>query len=137
MDLLLALFVGLASTGYSVVDKLGVGLLNPIVYIAGLATGTALFLAPYVLLKRRQECREAWHTRKGQSAWIGLGSMGTYLLILWAFQMANVSYVVTVRELSIAIVAILSVAVLKEPMTLPKGVSTAVIMVGVVLVKMA
>jgi uncharacterized membrane protein len=47
------------------------------------------------------------------------------------------SYVVAVCELSIAAVAVLNVAVLKEPMTLAKGLSTVAIVVGVVLVKVA
>src|SRR6516162_790135 len=37
---LLALLVGFTITGYSVVDKLGVGVFHPVVYLAGLATGT-------------------------------------------------------------------------------------------------
>lgn len=94
---LLAVLVGVSITAYSVVDKVGVGLVSPVVYIAGLAAGSAVFSAPYVLLNYRRECREAWRNQKGASAWIGLGSMGTYLLILWAFQQARVSYVVAVR----------------------------------------
>src|SRR5438128_2367623 len=46
---LLAVLVGLTITGYSVVDKLGVELVHPVVYITGLATGTAIFLAPLLL----------------------------------------------------------------------------------------
>lgn len=134
---LLALLVGLTIVGYSVVDKLGVALVPPVVYISGLAGGAALFLSPYVLLRYRDECREAWANRKALSGWVGLGVVATYLLILFAFQMANVSYVVAVRELSIVVVAVLSVTVLREPLTLPRCLSTAAILIGVVLVKLA
>lgn len=134
---LLALLVGLTIVGYSVVDKLGVGLVHPVVYITGLVTRAALFLAPLVLLRHRDECRVAWTNQKGLSAWVGIGVVTTYLLILFAFQMGSVSYVVAVRELSIVVVAILSVTVLQEPLTLPRCLSTAAILIGVVLVKLA
>jgi drug/metabolite transporter (DMT)-like permease len=134
---LLALLVGFTITGYSVVDKLGVGVLNPMVYLAGLGTGTAILLAPIVLLGYRQEWRETWRYHKWTSVWVGLGSMGTYLLILVAFRQAHASYVVAARELSIAVAVVLGVTVLKEPLTLTKGWSTAAIVVGVVLVKLA
>lgn len=132
-----ALLVGLTIVGYSIVDKLGVGLVHPLVYLTGLVTGAALFLAPYVLLRCRDECCDAWVNRKLLSAGVGLGVVATYLLVLFAFQMGSVSYVVVVRELSIVVVAVLSVAVLREPLTLPRCLSTAAIVVGVVLVKLA
>jgi drug/metabolite transporter (DMT)-like permease len=134
---LLALLIGCTITGYSVVDKLGVGLVSPVVYIAGLATGTAIFLAPLVLVTYREECRAAWRDHKAASLWVGLGSMGTYLLILVAFQQANASYIVAARELSIAVAVALGVTVLKEPLTLAKSLSAAAIVVGVILVKLA
>jgi drug/metabolite transporter (DMT)-like permease len=134
---LLALLVGLTITAYSVVDKLGVGLVSPVVYLAGLVMVTGVVLAPFVLLRYPQECREAWRTHKRASLGVGLGSMGTYLLILAAFQQAHASYVVAARELAIAVAVVLGVVVLKEPLTVPKAVSTAAILVGVVLVKVA
>ena len=133
----LALLVGLTITAYSVVDKLGVGLVSPVVYLAGLVLVTGVVLAPLVLFRYPQECREAWQKHKRTSLGMGLGSMGTYLLILAAFQQAHASYVVAARELSVAVALALGVAVLKEPLTVPKALSTAAILVGVVLVKVA
>jgi drug/metabolite transporter (DMT)-like permease len=134
---LLALLVGLTITAYSVVDKLGVGLVSPVVYLAGLAAVAGLALAPFLLLRRREECRQAWRHHRRTSLWVGLGSMGTYLLILAAFRQANPGYVVAARELAIAVAVVLGVAVLKEPLTVPKAVSAAAILVGAVLVKLA
>ena len=133
----LALLVGLTITAYSVVDKLGVGLVSPVVYLAGLVIVTWVVLAPLVLLRYPQECREAWQKHKRTSLGMGLGSMGTYLLILAAFQQANASYVVAARELAIVVAVGLGVGVLKEPLTWLRAVSTAAILVGVVLVKVA
>ncbi len=134
---LLAVLVGLTITSYSVVDKLGVGLVNPVLYTAALAAGTAILLTPAVLVNYRAECRQAWRYYKGASLWVGLGSMGTYLLILVAFRQANAGYIVAARELAIAVAVLLGVTVLKEPLTPAKALSTAAIVVGVVLVKLA
>lgn len=134
---LLALLIGFTITGYSLVDKLGVGIVRPLTYIAGLTTGTAIFLTPLVLVRYRKECRTAWRDHKGASLWVGLGSTCTYLLILVAFRLANASYIVAARELSIAVAVALGVAVLKEPLTPAKVVSTAAIISGVLLVKLA
>ena len=131
---LLAVLVGLTITAYSVVDKVGVGRDSPVVYLAGLAAVTGIVLAPFVLLRYPQECREAWREHKRTSLGVGLG---TYLLILAAFRQAPASYVVAARELSIAVAVALGVAVLKEPLTVPKALSTAAILVGVVVVKVA
>jgi uncharacterized membrane protein len=68
---------------------------------------------------------------------VGLGSAGTYLLILAAFRQAHASYVVAARELSVAVAVVFGVAVLREPLTVAKALSTAAILVGVVLVKVA
>lgn len=133
----LALLVGLTIIAYSIVDKLGVGLVHPVVYIAGLMGGAAVFLAPYALIRGKDECRNAWSERKTQSAGVGLGVAITYLLVLFAFQMDSVSYVVAVRELSIVVVIMLSAAVLKEPLTVPRVLSAGAILVGVVLLKIA
>jgi drug/metabolite transporter (DMT)-like permease len=122
-------------TAYSVVDRLGVGRVSPVVYLAGLAAVTGVVLAPFVLLRYPQECREAWGRHKRTSLGVGLGSTGTYLLILAAFRQAHAGYVVAARELSVAVA--LGVAVLREPLTVPKALSTAAILVGVVLVKVA
>jgi drug/metabolite transporter (DMT)-like permease len=134
---LLAVLVGLTVTAYSVVDKLGVGLVSPVVYLAGLTAVTGVVLAPLVLLRYPQECEKAWRRRKRTSLGVGLGSTGTYLLILAAFRQAHASYVVAARDLSLAVAVALGVAVLREPLTVPKALSAAAILVGVVLVKVA
>ena len=134
---LLALLIGLTIAAYSVVDKLGVGLVSPVVYLWGLTLVSAVLLVPFLLLRWRREWRETWRSHKRTGLWVGLGSMGTYLLILAAFQQAQASYVVAARELSIAVAVVLGVAVLKEPLSVPKALSTVAIVVGVVFVKMA
>jgi len=131
-----ALLVGLMILSYSIVDKLAVAISHPVFYIYGITLAFTLFLSPYVLIKRRREVALAWKIKKKYSLVIGIGSVGTYLIILFVYQMAQVSYVVAAREMSVAIGAILGFIFLKEPFTPRKALSIGAIVVGMVLLKL-
>ena len=137
MAYLYALSVGLTIALYSVVDKLGVGIVHPIVYISSISTLAALILFPYIVWRRRLECRHALYQYKTFIGLIGLGSIGTYLMILYAFRLGPASYIVAVREFSVVIGALLGVILLHEQITLKKVVGMAAIVAGIVLVKTA
>lgn len=115
-----ALAVGLTIALYSVVDKLGVGTVHPMVYISSLSTLTALILLPSMGWQRWDGCREAWTHRKVYIGIIGVGSIGTYLLILFAYRLGPASYIVAVREFAVVIGALLGVMFLHERLTLRK-----------------
>ena len=66
-------------------------------YITGLVTGAALFLTPCVLLRIGTNAGTPGRTRRAVRLG-GRGVVTTYLLILFAFQMGSVSYVVAVRD---------------------------------------
>lgn len=134
---LYALAVGLTIALYSVVDKLGVGLVHPIVYISSMFTLTALALLPYMSRRRRSECREALEQFKPYIGVIGAGSIGTYLMILFAYRLGPASYIVAVREFAVVIGALLGVIFLHEQMTPRKVAGMVAIVVGIILVKTA
>lgn len=132
-----SLLVAVMIIGYSIVDKLGVGIIHPLGYIFGLVLLTTFFLAPYMLINRRGELLSAMKNMKKYSLIIGLGSGGTYLIILFVFQMAQVSYVVAARELAVAIGALLGFIFLKEEFSAQKGLGIMGIVIGMLLIKMA
>ncbi|MFC1670670.1 SMR family transporter [Spirochaetota bacterium] len=132
-----ALTVGIAIMTYSIVDKVAVGIIHPLAYIYGLALLTPVFLTPYMVAKKRREIVEAWSNMKRYCFVIGIGSMGTYMIILFAFQMANVSYVVAVRETSVAIGAFMGVKFLGEHFSVRKVIGVLAIVAGMVLIKLA
>lgn len=68
---------------------------------------------------------------------MGIMTVLSYLAILFAFQRANASYVVAVREVSVVVGSLLGFFVLKEPLTWAKGIGIAAITTGLVLVKLA
>ena len=71
------------------------------------------------------------------SALIGLGVVGTYLLILFAFRLEQASYIVAVREFSVVVGALMGAVFLTESLTLPKILGIASIAGGLILVRLA
>ena len=134
---LYALGIGLTIALYSVVDKLGVRTVHPIVYISSMFTLTALILFPYMRLRQWPECRDALHQLKTYIGIIGIGSIGTYLMILFAFRLGPASYIVAVREFAVVIGALLGLIFLGEQMTVRKAIGMTAIVCGILLVKTA
>jgi drug/metabolite transporter (DMT)-like permease len=133
----LALSVGATISIYSLVDKAGVGLIDPEHYILSLFFLAALFLTPYVIVRHRDALVEALRSLKRYSLLIGLGSIGTYLIILFAFQIEKLSYIVAVREFAVVIGAILGLTILKERPTYKKLLGITAITAGMILIKLA
>ncbi len=132
-----SLLVAIMIIGYSIVDKLGVGIIHPLGYIFGLVLLTTFFLAPYMLIHKQQELLSAMKNMKKYSLIIGLGSGGTYLIILFVFQIAQVSYVVAARELAVAFGALLGFIFLNEKFSAQKLLGITGIVIGMILIKMA
>lgn len=132
-----SVIVAVLIISYSITDKLGVGILHPLAYIFGLTSLTTIFLAPYMLINRKIELSVAFKGMKKYSLIIGLGSIGTYLIILFVFQMTQVSYVVAARESSVVFGAILGIMFLKEEYSTQKIFSIVCIIIGMLLIKIA
>jgi len=126
----LALGVGATIVGYSLVDKVGVGHVHPIAYIWLMFLTSALVMSPLVLWRYRGRYRESIRGRVRYAFLIGIGSLLTYLLILFAFQDEAVSYVVAAREFAIVVGAMLGFAFLRERMTPFKVLAIAAITIG-------
>ncbi|MEW6184648.1 MAG: DMT family transporter [Thermodesulfobacteriota bacterium] len=132
-----ALLVGTMIVAYSLIDKMGVGITHPVVYAFGLWFIAALWLTPYVLLKKRPELSRAWRDHKGSSLLIGAGSLSTYLLILFIFRIAPVGYVVALRETAVAIGALMGFVFLREKPATLKIAGIILIVIGMMAIKMA
>ncbi len=137
VGLLFALVVGVMIASYSIVDKLGVGIMNPLVYLYSLILLTTIFLTPYIMIRERAELKNAWRKFKKYSMIIGIGSAGTYLIILYVFRLAHVSYVVSVRELAVAIGALFGFTFLHEQHPKRKIVGIICIVLGLIMIKIA
>ena len=129
-----ALCTGGTIAGYSLVDKVGVGLVYPPVYIYLMFVISLLLLSPYVLAKERAALKLEWLVNKGPVLIDGFLVLFTYLMILFAFRLSNVSYVVAAREVSIVFSAFLGIICLKEKHASQKIAGAALIALGVVFI---
>jgi uncharacterized membrane protein len=129
-----ALCTGGAIAGYSLVDKVGVGIVYPPVYIYLMFVISLVLLSPYVLVNERQNIKLEWQVNWGLILIDGLLVLFTYLLILFAFQLSKVSYVVAAREVSIIFSTVFGILWLKEEHASQKIVGTLLIAIGVVLI---
>ncbi len=136
-DISYAIFVGVMIICYTLVDKKGVQYISPILYSLGVFALPALLLTPYMLKKHRSNLGKCLREYKIPSLIIGLGSFGTYLIILFVFQFSYVSYVVPVRETSVAIGALFGFFLLKEKITYRKVFTVLAITAGLILIKIS
>lgn len=129
-----ALCTGGTIAAYSLVDKVGVGIVYPPVYIYLMLLLAWLFLSPYVLVKERMWLKEEWHINKGTILVLGFLVLFTYMMILFALRISKVSYVVAVREVSIVLSAFYGIVWLKEKHGRQKFVGAVLIALGAVLI---
>jgi drug/metabolite transporter (DMT)-like permease len=132
-----AVMVGVTMIFYSLVDKMAMTSADPFVYILGLFLLTTICLTPYILAIRRRELIVAWKRYKFYGFIIGLGSAVGYLIILFVFRTSQVSYVVAVRELSVAIGAMLGIRLLHEPVSRNKILGIILVVLGLLMIKIA
>ena len=131
----LALCVGATIVCYSLVDKTGVGHVNPVVYLWAMYMISAAVLTPFVLRRHRGTLRDTLRQKGRYTAIIGIGSFATYLMILFAYTWGPVGYIVAVREFAVVIGALAGVIVLKERFTATKAVAVVAITIGMICIK--
>lgn len=127
-----ALITGLAIAFYSLVDKVGVGLVYPPIYIYILMLITWVSITPWVLIRERDGLKSEWSRHKGAIVAVGFLSGFTYLMILFALTMSKVSYVAAVREISIVLSAYYGIALLGEKHGRQKLLGAVLITLGVI-----
>jgi len=127
-----ALFTGLAIAFYTLVDKVGVGLVYPPVYIYVMMLITWLLITPWVLIRERDGLKSEWQRHKGAIVVVGFLSGFTYLMILFALTMSKVSYVAAVREVSIVLSAYFGIVYLGERHGRQKLLGALLITLGVI-----
>ena len=132
-----AVLVGASIAAYSVVDKLGIERADPVLYIFSLFFIAAVVLAPLVLLRNKGKVVKELKGSVRFAAIIGLGSMATYMIILFSFRLERMSYIVATREFAVVIGSILGITLLKEPLNIKKGVGIAAITAGLIFIKLA
>lgn len=126
-----ALGTGGTIAAYSLVDKTGVTLVPPPVYIYLMLLLSWLLLTPHVLAKNREWIPEEWRLNKVTILLVGVLALLTYMMVLFALRMSEVSYVVACRETSIIFSAVYGIFFLGEARTAGKIIGALFITIGV------
>ena len=101
-----AVITGLTIAAYSVVDKGGVARLNPVPYLVLLGLGSSALLAP-VAVRQPGGLRAEWAVNARHILVASAMNLSAYLMVLFAFRLTKVGYVVAARQLSIVLSAVI------------------------------
>ena len=128
----LAIFTGLAISGYSFVNKLGVQRVPVALYAALIFTIDTLLLA--IVLRARGDLRWPLLPRGRWKAAlvVGILMMGSYMGVLGAMTRAPLAYVVAAREMSIVLTTIAGIVLLGERASVRRLGGAALICAGLV-----
>ncbi|MBT6628237.1 MAG: EamA family transporter [Gemmatimonadetes bacterium] len=133
----LALGVGLTIPLYSIIDKIGSHLVPAVIYIWAMYLLTSLLLGPVVLRRGTTQIGLVWRRSWKSICGIGIGAMLTYLLILFAFQLGPVGYIVAARECSIVIGAAAGILWLGESWDRWKLAGVSTVTIGMIFLRLA
>ncbi|WP_308636897.1 DMT family transporter [Paenibacillus silvisoli] len=130
--ILIAFGVGLCITGYVFVDKMTLAYLPPPELLGVGNLGFMLALTPTVLRSR------SWKAELGTN-WrvVLLGSVlspGSYLLFLFAMQLAPMAHISPIREIGTVFATLLGILVLKEQQGMKRIASSATIAAAIVVI---
>jgi uncharacterized membrane protein len=126
--------VGVTIALYSVVDKVGVARVNPLLYGYCIFLGASLASGPYFWLRLRPAVVGSWRENRRSLLAAGLLSPMSYFMALTAFRLGQVSYLAPMREVSIVLAALLGALVLGEELSASRLGSAALTAAGVALI---
>ncbi len=130
-----AVFVGLLTSGYSIVDKRGVTLAHPALYLWLCTALAAVWMHAYVLGTRGpQPLAAAWQRGGWRLAAAGVGDYMSYGLILLALKLAPVVYVVPLRATAVLFSVACGAWALGETPGTRRVLGALLMMVGILLV---
>ncbi len=129
----------LSITCYSLVDKIGVslGTLHPAEFFYCYDALLSLLYTATLRGAKVRALRRVYRRELGRTVGIALLEPLSYILILTAFTTAPVSYVVSVRQVSVVVAAALGVVLLRERAGGSRLAGAALVVAGVALLKLA
>ena len=123
---------GIAVAAYSVIDAYGVRLTGDwLSFTAWLVACDSGAFVGYAIATRRRQALRIWRSSWSRTLVSGLLGSVSFGIFMWALGRAQVGAVAALRETSILFAALIGVALLKERMTPVRGVSAALVALGV------
>ena len=130
-----ALAAGFCISIYSALDKVGVRFVSPLLYLYLVLVVTWLAMTPRWWLARQTDALAAeWRKNKWGAIYAGIAVVAAYTLALAAMQRSPVSYVGSVREMSVVLTAWIGATFLGEGKTALRVTASALVVVGIVLI---
>lgn len=128
-----AMLTAVVIASYSLVDKVGVGFINPVLYLWLSHLVAFMGYSAFMLRRAARVIAEARRSRR-EVLIVAVGQNLAYIMVLFAMRLAPVAYVVPAREMSTLIGAMLGVLLLREPFPWSKAGGALLIVGGVVLI---
>jgi drug/metabolite transporter (DMT)-like permease len=123
---------------YSLVDKIAVSRMNPVIFAYLFPWVTMVMFTGYLFKsKPAGALKSEWAAHKKSIVACGFLSIFGYFLILMAFTMERMGYVVGLRQLSIVFAVLLGSRFLQEANRGIRLVSSVVIFAGIFMIAMA
>jgi uncharacterized membrane protein len=126
-----AIIAALGTTVYSITDKLGVMTVNPLLYSFWLGFFVTTMLTIAVVLRKgiKPLKDELKHPFRVGAA--GVLMRGGYMMVLYAMSVAPISYILSLRQVSVVIGALMGVVFLKESYGKVRIIGSIIIFLGV------
>src|SRR5262249_29169560 len=122
---------------YSLVDGIGARLSqNPPAYVAWVFLANAVVLVVYGLWRNAAGMTLALRRFWARGLAGGVLQALSYGIVLWAMTLAPIAIVAGLRETSVLFGAVLAVLVLKEPVPATRMIAAALIVAGLVLIRL-
>ena len=136
--ILLALLAALTTAFYTLWDKHSISFLSPFIYFYAYTAIVGLVYAAFILVKHPfDEIKSEWKSHKFSIIQVGFFNTFTYLLVLYSLQTGKTSYVIALRQLSIAFGVFLGWKFLGEEMPFLKKVGIGTLLAGCLLISLA
>lgn len=133
-----ALVAAFAAACYTLWDKHAVQRVPAFAYMYLYTVITAVAYGGFIWRRYpRAEVAEQWRQHRGAILQVGFFNITSYLLVLLALRTGTSSYVIALRQLSIAVGVLLGALVLREQVSAPKRLGVALIVVGCIVVGVA
>lgn len=133
-----ALLAGLCISLYTVVDRVGVQRLDPLIYLYVVIWITLILITPVTIRAVGWKgLRAEWQASRFNNAIAGFTTMAAYATVLYAIRAGTpASYAGSIREVSIVLGVVVGVVFLKEKGTAMRFVGAVCVTAGVVMIKL-
>lgn len=124
--------------GYSLLDKVGVSHVHPVLYVFLINAGAFVLYAPLILYSKSPAVLfEEWQRGKASIIANGFLLIFGYVLILFAYTLERVSYVQAVRQVSVLVAFLWGKQFLKEGHWRTRLTAACLVTVGTMMIALA